>query len=325
MKRLFILFFAFAVAVTHAQTINISTGVATWKVTPTGGSAIAIASPHSIWASQQPTPVTGTNAKWVSPTGSVNVTKGVYVFETIIPVASGIKQLNLNFQVSADDILHSLEIITPTGTLPLGVPPYDVTYAYRLRKAIDTIIKCPVKGEYRLRAKVEFLDAMGGFLLSGNATQTPGVCCDCPIPNTNVTFSICTVLGGGTVATASAIGASTSLGNGWTLKQVACAGPNPCKWMPGSIKWQATGSSITIPSGVLTPGCYVLTHYVNRCSKNWDPKQCVSYRSICFTICDNAIKAAPDVNPQAMRKMQVDTEQSEEEKEAELIREGNNN
>lgn len=145
-------------------------------------------------------------------------------------------------------------------------------------------------------------------------------CSDCPVPNTNVNFSICTTLGAGTTATVSAIGASTGLGNGWTLKQVSCPSANPCKWMPGGIKWQSTGSTITIPAGVLTPGCYVLTHYVNRCSKQWDPKQCVSYRSVCFTVCDNSITAAPDVNPSLMKKAQrAEVELDEVEKEAEVI------
>lgn len=169
----------------------------------------------------------------------------------------------------------------------------------------------------------------GGYVswiqLDNICIQKKDPCAECPVPNTNVSFTLSTTLGGGTTATVSALGASTSLGNGWTLKQVACGSANPCKWMPGSIKWQSTGSSITIPASVLTPGCYVLTHYVNKCSKKWDPKQCVSYRSICFTVCDNSIKASADISPLAMKKMQGDTKQSEEEKEAELINENNNN
>lgn len=122
-------------------------------------------------------------------------------------------------------------------------------------------------------------------------------CSDCAIPNTNTTISICAVLGGSTTVSASAIGASTGLGNGWTLKRVPCEGPNPCKWIPGGIIWQAATPTISIPSSVLTPGCYVLTHYVNRCSKQWNPKDCLSYQSFCFTICDNKLTAGKQYSP----------------------------
>jgi hypothetical protein len=145
-------------------------------------------------------------------------------------------------------------------------------------------------------------------------------CADCPIPNTNVNFSLCTTLGGGTVANVSAVGASTGLGNGWTLKQVPCPGPNPCKWVAGGIKWMSTGSSIVIPAAVLTPGCYVLTHYVNRCSKQWDPKACLSYQTICFTICDNAITVSKEQNPKPVMKVQSGEEIKDEvEREAEQV------
>ncbi|MEN9547855.1 MAG: hypothetical protein RIR12_446 [Bacteroidota bacterium] len=321
MKKIFAIFLLLLIAMaTKAQ--NISTGVASWTVSP-GSSTAVIASPHPIWNGQQPTPVVGTNAKWISPTGSINVTSGIYSFETIINVSAGINQLNLNFQVSADDVLMGLELVTPSsGVIILGVPPVNTPNYYSLRKAVDTTIKCPTKGEYKLRVRVRFIDQVGGFLLSGNATQIQGQCCDCPVPNTNVNLSLNTTLGGGTVATAAAIGASTTLGNGWTLKQVSCASTNGCKWMPGSIKWQSTGSTITIPATVLSPGCYVLTHYVNRCSKNWNPKACLSYRSICFTVCDNAIKVSDDINPKLIMKTKEANSKSNEsdiEKEAELI------
>ncbi len=320
-----------------AQTINISTGVNntgvgqteanSWKVSnPSIGSGITpytVASYGSYW---QPTPVQGCNARWINPTASVSTqTPGYYIFERVINVpASGIKTLALKFQLAWDDVLTSLELVPPTGaSIPLSFTAASPK-AYFLGNPVETKQDvCGRTGNWILRAKVQYVDQLGGFMLCGNADLIKGICCDCPIPNTNVNFSICSTLGGGTTATASALGASTGLGNGWTLKQVPCPSTNPCKWLPGGIKWMSTGSAITIPSSVLTPGCYVLTHYVNRCSKQWDPKQCVSYRSICFTICDNAITAAQDVNPtMLMRKKSVDGEQlelDEVEREAEII------
>lgn len=311
--------------------INISTGVNNtassqaeangWTVNGSTTAPFTVASFGSYW---QPTPIQGCNARWVNPTATTGTqTPGFYIYERVINVpASGIKTLTLNFQVAYDDVLTSLELVPPTGpAIPLtAVNPKP----YYLSNTITTTQDvCGKTGNWKIRAKVQYIDALGGFILCGTANLIKGVCCDCPIPNTNVNFSICSSLGGGTTATASALGASVGLGNGWTLKQVSCPSTNPCKWLPGGIKWQTTGSTISIPSAVLTPGCYVLTHYVNRCSKQWDPKQCLSYRSICFTICDNGITTAQDVNPKmAMRKMGTDDEKvelDEVEKEAEAV------
>jgi hypothetical protein len=202
------------------------------------------------------------------------------------------------------------------------VPAVIMPKFYSLRKTLDTTIKCPAKGEWKLKAKVRFVDAAGGFLLSGNATLK-GECCDCTKPtNTNVNFSLITTLGGGTTATASAIGASTGLGNGWTLKEVSGGSVNPCRWVAGGIKWQSTGASITIPAGVLLPGkCYVLTHYVNVCATKWDPTACVAYKTICFCICDNTISTSPDPkpNPQGLQKRVQNSEEDEILKEAEQL------
>ncbi len=311
--------------------INISTGVNNtassqaeangWTVNGSTTAPFTVASFGSYW---QPTPIQGCNARWVNPTATTGTqTPGFYIYERVINVpATGIKTLTLNFQVAYDDVLTSLELVPPTGpAIPLtAVNPKP----YYLSNAITTTQDvCGRTGNWKIRAKVQYIDALGAFILCGTANLVKGVCCDCPIPNTNVNFSICSSLGGGTTATASALGASVGLGNGWTLKQVSCPSTNPCKWLPGGIKWQTTGSTISIPSSVLTPGCYVLTHYVNRCSKQWDPKQCLSYRSICFTICDNGITTAQDVNPKmAMRKTGSDDEKvelDEVEKEAEAV------
>ncbi len=315
---------------------NISTGFSNtangqtdpnWKVTPVGLQAITVASYGAYW---QATPIAGTGARWINPTAAVGTqVPGVYTYERNVPITAGIKAVTFSFSIAYDDDLTSVEIVDAGGNVDnltslvvRGTSPAP----YSLSNEITRTYSCPkfkMQGDWKIRVKVKYVDALGAFILSGNVKTEQGVCCDCPIPNTNVNFSICSTLGGGTTATASAMGASTGLGNGWTLKQVACPSTNPCKWLAGGIKWQSVGSSITIPSSVLTPGCYVLTHYVNRCSKQWDPKQCLSYRSICFTICDNGITTAQDVNPKmAMRKMGAENENvelDEVEREAEVI------
>jgi hypothetical protein len=315
---------------------NVSTGLGavgsidSWKVTsPTPGNAYVI--PNVFVGIWEPTPVSGANWISVSPSGTgAGMTDFIYE-KTLTPVpTSGIKELKCNFKVAADDVLKKIELVN--GSTIINIPFTISATPYKFTNLITEVVKCPKAGEWKLRITIFCGDPKGStgptaLLVSGSVDQTQGICCDCGIPNTNVNFSICSTLGGGTTATASALGASTGLGNGWTLKQVTCPSTNPCKWLPGGIKWQTTGSTISIPSTVLTPGCYVLTHYVNRCSKQWDPKQCLSYRSICFTICDNGITTAQDVNPKmAMKRMSTDGEKvelDEVEKEAEVIGEKN--
>ncbi|MGF2414830.1 hypothetical protein [Ferruginibacter sp.] len=312
---------------------NISTGVNNsaagqaetngWTVTNGSSTTtpFTVASYGSYW---QPTPIQGCKARWINPTVSVGAqTPGFYVYERIINVpASGVKALTLNFQVSYDDVLTSLELVPPTGpAIPLtAVNPKPYYLSNQITTTQDV---CGRTGNWKIRAKVQYIDVLGGFILCGNADLIKGDCCDCKKPtNTNVNFSLTTTLGGGTTATASAMGASTGLGNGWTLKEVSGGSSNPCKWVPGGIKWQSTGASIIIPAGVLLPGkCYVLTHYVNVCSTKWDPKACVVYKTICFCICDNTISTSPDTKPntQGLQKRMPNSEEDEILKEAEQL------
>jgi hypothetical protein len=327
-KLLFALLVCITSITSYAQTINISTGDGTsgagatdpeWKVN--SAAAITVPSYAGYW---QPTPIQGCGARWLNPTAVVGTqAPGFYTYERTIPVSVGIKTLSLNFQVAYDDVLTSLELVPPTGpAIPLtAVNPKP----YFLSKAINTSQDvCGKTGLWKLRAKVQYIDALGAFILCGTANLIQGECCDCKKPtNTNINFSLTTTLGGGTTATASALGASTGLGNGWTLKEVGSGSSNPCKWVPGLIKWQSTGASINIPNGVLLPGkCYVLTHYVNVCATKWDPKACVAYKTICFCICENTINQSQD--PKGMAKMRGQTEEPVDEellKEIEEIRE----
>ncbi len=112
-----------------------------------------------------------------------------------------------------------------------------------------------------------------------------------PIPKTNVSFSLSDDGAGNYTATASALGSALGLGNGWTLKEVTCPGPNPCGWVAGPIKWQTTGTNIAIPSGVLVKGkCYILNHYVNVCSAKWIAGPCTVYKTTCFKLDGNQMK-----------------------------------
>jgi hypothetical protein len=169
-----------------SQIINISTGVAAWKVTPTGGMANVI-TPHYIWVPQLTTPLAVTGAQWISPTTSYNVVPGNYIYETKIIVGSFDGVLKFNFQVAADDVISGLELENPSGsTIKLAVPTVMTLKAYSLRKATDTTIICPQKGEWKIKARVRFIDNAGGFILSGNveasgncdgSTQINSTCC----------------------------------------------------------------------------------------------------------------------------------------------------
>jgi hypothetical protein len=316
----------------YAQTINISTGDGTsgagttdpeWKVN--SAAAITVPSYGSYW---QATPIQGCGARWLNPTATVGTqAPGFYTYERTITVAPGIKTLSLNFQVAYDDVLTSLELVPPSGpAIPLAVTSHKPYFMGE--QIITSQDVCGKTGTWKLRAKVQYIDALGAFIVCGTANLTKGDCCDCNKPtNTNVNFSLTTTLGGGTTATVSAIGASTALGNGWTLKEVAGGGVNPCKWVPGSIKWQSVGANITIPAGVLVPGkCYVLTHYVNVCSTKWNPKACVQYKAICFCVCDNTITVQPDIKQKSIQGLQKRATNSEEEgieKEAQEISDPN--
>lgn len=338
MKKLFFFLSIFFTSIVSFAQINVSTGLGgigtpdAWNVgTTIGSSANAFVIPCTFCGTWETAPVPITNAKWISVTaGGTGAGMTDFYYEKKFTVPAGKKTLACDFKVAADDVLKKVELVQPGGAA-INIPFTASATPYKFTNNIAQAIDCPKEGEWVLRVTVFCGDPKGSqgptaLLVSGKINMTDGVCCNCPIPNTNINFTICSTLGGGTTATASAIGSSAGLGNGWTLKQVSCPSTNPCKWLPGGIKWQTTGSTISIPSSVLTPGCYVLTHYVNRCSKQWDPKQCLSYRSICFTICDNAITAAQDVDPKmAMKKIQNQVEQLDEvEKEAEVITGKNN-
>jgi len=116
-----------------------------------------------------------------------------------------------------------------------------------------------------------------------------------PIPKTNISFTL-TDNGNGTYV-ANATASSTAIANGWTLKEMNCPGPSPCDWVPGAIKWQTGGTSISVPNGVLVHGkCYVLTHYVNVCSSVYIAGPCRVYGVTCFTLDTKSLKIPENAN-----------------------------
>lgn len=161
---------------------NISTGITTWTVTPNGGNPTII-QPNATWSSQITTPVTGTQAQWIVPTGGS--TQGDFIFEKKIQVGSQVGSLRLNFQLGVDDVLSALWLEKPGGTIiNLGIPPLKTLTGNIFKTPVDTTLECPEKGDWKLKAKVQIKsDGVGGFLLSGTATLS-GTCNPQPIYNT---------------------------------------------------------------------------------------------------------------------------------------------
>ncbi len=169
-----------------AQTINISTGLVSvgsvdtnWQLAspiPTGAttSTYAVNSFAGYW---QPTPIAGTNARWINPKPTLGTqTPGIYIFERNFTLASDMN-ISYNLSAAADDVLKSVEIVRPNGTtIPLTIVP---TKAYHLSNIIEGTIKCAEKGNWKIRATVQYIDQLGGLLISGNVILTQGNCCDC--------------------------------------------------------------------------------------------------------------------------------------------------
>ena len=195
MKKLIILITAFFMTVVGiSQTINVSTGVTSsgsplpistldpnWKLVPpipllATSSTFTVASFSTFW---QATPIIGTSARWINPSITVSTqTPGIYIFERTIAVSAGIKTLACDFKTCADDILSSVELVSPSSVvIPLTVIPNSKSYY--LSNSIRDSIQCPEKGDWKIRAKVEYIDQLGGFLLSGYVRLTQGTCCDC--------------------------------------------------------------------------------------------------------------------------------------------------
>jgi hypothetical protein len=93
-------------------------------------------------------------------------------------IAPGTSSFSCNFSVAYDDNLVSLELVPPTGpAIPLTVIP---TTAYHLSLPITNTVSSPVPGVWRIKAKIDFLDYISAFLLSGYvnvAVDSTVYCC----------------------------------------------------------------------------------------------------------------------------------------------------
>lgn len=167
----------------YAQTINVSTGVTAtgqpvtqttpdpnWNIVsgPAGfipQQAFVVPTYTFNW---QPTPIAVTNAQWVNTvTNFVSIT-GDYIYERSFNVGSGTTSLNCNFGIAFDDTLISLELIPPTGAaIPLTVVSSNF---YNISNPITNSISNPAIGTWKIRAKINYFDYVGGFMLSGYVT-----------------------------------------------------------------------------------------------------------------------------------------------------------
>jgi hypothetical protein len=167
----------------YAQTINVSTGVTAtgqpvtqttpdpnWNIVsgPAGfipQQAFVVPTYTFNW---QPTPIAVTNAQWVNTvTNFVSIT-GDYIYERSFNVGSGTTSLNCNFGVAFDDTLISLELVPPTGaSIPLTVVSSNF---YNISNPITNSISNPAIGTWKIRAKINYFDYVGGFMLSGYVT-----------------------------------------------------------------------------------------------------------------------------------------------------------
>jgi hypothetical protein len=185
----FLLLIALAVNA-FPQMINVSTGVTSvgtaippvapeplWQITSspyfplTNATVMPFYSPF--W---QPSPVAGTNAGWINHTGSIFQSKpGLYTFERRFEVPPGRCSFGYDLAVTCDDVLMSIEFVDPVGNIiPLSAP--SVPPAYYLDPVLGNTINSPAPGVWRLRVVVNFIDQIGGLMVSGFINANSPAC-----------------------------------------------------------------------------------------------------------------------------------------------------
>jgi hypothetical protein len=191
-KLLFLTLCLTVLAPIFSQTINVSTGIdnlgnsisvgaidPNWVISagPGGPTTRRIASYSGYW---QATPIAITNAGWINYTGTTNDPVGIKTFDRDFVIPSGTASFSTNFGVAWDDVLVSLELVPPSGggpNIPLTVP---VAPWYQLGANINYTVDCPKDGTWKIRAKVNFIDQLGAFILSGYINKVPGIqICNC--------------------------------------------------------------------------------------------------------------------------------------------------
>jgi hypothetical protein len=160
----------------------------------------------------------------------------------------------------------------------------DFNYTASYKK--EHKLKC---GMQTLRVEVKNYNGPAGFMLDCLVSALNGgslsngnceCCCEIVDARANVTIN-CSP--GNISISASGMSSVSGLGQGWVLKKVSCPLSSNCTWLPGPITAQGVGSNFNY-NNLQTGGCYILTHYVNNCSKKWNPKDCRVGKTICFTV-----------------------------------------
>jgi len=229
-----------------------------WTITASPvGPSVARQCPS--WTSWEATPVGGTNAGWINPSGTIfnNPAGAAYVYERPFNVVAGTTSFATNFRVRGVWNLASLELVPPAGpSIPLTVPP---STPYYLGTPIVYGVASPMVGTWKIRATVNYDANIGAFLLSGIIDMTCGQSpCNCD--NISPTFT----------ATTNADCITTFVGS----VNSACAGLNiKYDWqIDGS--WAGSGQTFTYGFG--GSGSHVVCLTVTftmpdgtPCSKTW--------------------------------------------------------
>ncbi len=185
MKKLsFLTFICFAFCQLFGQ-INVSTGIdnlgnalsvgtadPNWHITSSPYGAIPpIVCPSFLpyWVA---TPILGTNARWLNQDSTFFGIPGNYTFERSFTVAPGTANLDLNFGLTWDDLLVSLELVPPVGAaIPLTVVPSGF-YTPSSFPTPASIV-APMVGVWTIKVVTNYYDQLGGFLLSGYVNPIP--------------------------------------------------------------------------------------------------------------------------------------------------------
>ena len=176
----------------NAQIINVSTGVDNsgnalsygsvdplWQIAsspnPPGTPALVSPSYPPTW---EVTPIPITNANLINSFGDCcGNLAGIYTFERNFTIASGTTNFSCNFSIAYDDAFVSLELVRPDlSTIPLTVVP---TTPYHLSVPITNVISSPMTGTWKIRAKINFIDSIGFYLLSGKITLSNATITNC--------------------------------------------------------------------------------------------------------------------------------------------------
>ena len=242
----------------------------------------------------QPVPVAGTNAGWINPTPTTGSDAAcIYTFERTFAIGSCVANFTTDFSIAWDDSLISLELVDPLGVVtPL---PVVRTTWYHLSVPVTYTQLCPKAGNWKIRAKVWYIDALGGFMLSGYINYADPNCCDrsCVMSVVVPQVSSLPFSCGNTInlkcdnkytftRTLSCTGCFSSTVKGATLKDPS---NNTPAW--ASTFLAAIGSgSLSVPVGI-TPGVYTLTYYFGGgSSPNNICDSCKIYLNISCTDCN---------------------------------------